>query len=158
MACRVPRAICFGAYTRQTRIRTNELSFWSFGVAVLLFSLGAGIAIYDGVAKLADPLPNKYLQIAYAVLAATFIALVVITRLALKQLTLAGPRTSGTARACARTGRQHGCHRKPRRPPRRGDRSRRHRHCGRAVGAHGGRLCGDRDRSAAGRRRGVHVA
>jgi hypothetical protein len=85
--------------SRSTPTRANEIFFWSFGVAVLLFSLGAGIAIYDGVAKLADPLPNKYLHIAYAVLTGAFVALVMIARLALKQLAPAGPRTSRTARA-----------------------------------------------------------
>jgi divalent metal cation (Fe/Co/Zn/Cd) transporter len=84
---------------RTSPARANEIFFWSFGVAVLLFSLGAGIAIYDGVAKLADPLPNKYLHIAYAVLTGAFVALVMIARLALKQLAPAGPRTSRTARA-----------------------------------------------------------
>lgn len=84
---------------RTAPTRANEIAFWSFGVAVLLFSLGAGIAIYDGVAKLADPLPNKYLHIAYAVLTAAFFALAIIARLALKQLSPAGPRTSRTARA-----------------------------------------------------------
>lgn len=79
--------------------QANEVSFWSFGVAVLLFSLGAGIAIYDGVAKLADPLPNKYIHFAYAALAAAFIAHAVTARLAVKQLTPALPRTTGTARA-----------------------------------------------------------
>ena len=79
--------------------QANEISFWSFGVAVLLFSLGAGIAIYDGVAKLADPLPNKYVHIAYAALAAAFIAHAVTARLAVKQLTPALPRTTGAARA-----------------------------------------------------------
>ncbi|WP_439541818.1 cation transporter [Hyphomicrobium sp.] len=84
---------------RTAGTQANEISFWSFGVAVLLFSLGAGIAIYDGVAKLADPLPNKYVHIAYAALAAAFIAHAVTARLAVKQLTPAVPRTTGTARA-----------------------------------------------------------
>ena len=31
---------------------SRELYFWSFIVAILLFSLGAGVAIYEGIAKL----------------------------------------------------------------------------------------------------------
>ena len=77
---------------QSTTAPSSEVAFWSYGVAVLLFSLGAGIAIYDGVAKLADPLPNKYLHIAYAVLASAFVALALAARMALKQLTPAEPR------------------------------------------------------------------
>ena len=35
----------------------KELYFWSFVVAILLFSMGAGVAIYEGVTKLAHPHP-----------------------------------------------------------------------------------------------------
>lgn len=68
-----------------------EMYFWSFGVAVLLFSLGAGIAIYDGVAKLAEPLPNRYHHIAFTALAGTFVLAVAATYLALKNLSAPQP-------------------------------------------------------------------
>ncbi len=34
-----------------------ELYFWSFIVAILLFSLGAGVSIYEGIDKLYRPHP-----------------------------------------------------------------------------------------------------
>jgi cation diffusion facilitator family transporter len=45
-----------------------ELYFWSFIVAILLFSLGAGIAIYEGVDKLLHPHPIENVRILYIVL------------------------------------------------------------------------------------------
>lgn len=47
---------------------SRELYFWSFVVAVLLFSLGAGISIYEGVDKLRHPHPVTSPEIAYIVL------------------------------------------------------------------------------------------
>lgn len=35
----------------------KELYFWSFVVAILLFSLGAGVAIYEGAQKIIEPHP-----------------------------------------------------------------------------------------------------
>lgn len=46
----------------------RELYFWSFIVAILLFSMGAGVSIYEGVAKLTNPHPLHEPQVAYAVL------------------------------------------------------------------------------------------
>ena len=46
----------------------KELYFWSFVVAILLFSLGAGDSIYEGVAKLADPHPLQSVFVNYIVL------------------------------------------------------------------------------------------
>ncbi len=45
-----------------------ELYFWSFIVAILLFSLGAGIAIYEGIDKLRNPHAIENAHILYAVL------------------------------------------------------------------------------------------
>ena len=45
-----------------------EIYFWSFIVAFLLFSLGAGVAIYEGVDKLLHPHPIYAPYIIYAVL------------------------------------------------------------------------------------------
>lgn len=75
----------------QPRGAGYEMYFWSFGVAVLLFSLGAGIAIYDGVAKLAAPLPNRYQHIAFTALAAGFVLTTAMVYLALKNLASAAP-------------------------------------------------------------------
>ena len=46
-----------------------ELYFWSFVVGMLLFSLGAGVAIYEGVDKTAHPAPIEQAHIVYIVLA-----------------------------------------------------------------------------------------
>jgi cation diffusion facilitator family transporter len=46
----------------------KELYFWSFVVAVLLFSLGSGVSIYEGVDKLLHPHPIKNPEVNYAVL------------------------------------------------------------------------------------------
>ena len=45
-----------------------ELYFWSFIVAIVLFSLGAGVAIYEGIDKLRNPHPIDHVQVLYAVL------------------------------------------------------------------------------------------
>ena len=47
---------------------SREIYFWSFIVAILLFSMGAGVSIYEGVQKLAEPHPIIDPQINYAVL------------------------------------------------------------------------------------------
>lgn len=46
----------------------KELYFWSFIVAILLFSLGAGVALYEGAEKLHDPHPMTNVHINYIVL------------------------------------------------------------------------------------------
>lgn len=46
----------------------KEIYFWSFVVAILLFSLGAGIAIYEGVDKLRNPHPVTDPIVNYVVL------------------------------------------------------------------------------------------
>jgi cation diffusion facilitator family transporter len=51
---------------------SKELYFWSFVVAILLFSLGAGVAMYEGVEKLIDPHPVTDPLVNYAVLAVAF--------------------------------------------------------------------------------------
>lgn len=47
---------------------SKELYFWSFVVAILLFSLGAGISIYEGVDKLRHPHAIDHIHIIYMVL------------------------------------------------------------------------------------------
>lgn len=46
----------------------KELYFWSFVVAILIFGLGAGISIYEGVHKIQNPAPITQPIINYAVL------------------------------------------------------------------------------------------
>ena len=47
----------------------RELYFWSFVVALLLFALGAGISVYEGISHIADPSPIDDITVNYLVLA-----------------------------------------------------------------------------------------
>jgi cation diffusion facilitator family transporter len=51
----------------------RELYFWSFIVAILVFSLGAGVAIYEGILHVLHPEPGADPLIAYIVLAVSFV-------------------------------------------------------------------------------------
>ena len=51
----------------------RELYFWSFVVAVLVFSLGAGVSIYEGIIHIANPEEAVSPLIAYAVLLVAFL-------------------------------------------------------------------------------------
>src|SRR5438309_10230848 len=46
----------------------RELYFWSFVVAVLVFSLGAGVSVYEGIIHIAHPEPAVSPIIDYAVI------------------------------------------------------------------------------------------
>jgi cation diffusion facilitator family transporter len=46
----------------------KELYFWSFVVAILIFGLGAGISVYEGIHKIQDPQPIARPMINYVVL------------------------------------------------------------------------------------------
>jgi cation diffusion facilitator family transporter len=46
----------------------KEIYFWSFIVAMVLFALGAGVAIYEGIEKVLDPHPLRDVFWIYAVL------------------------------------------------------------------------------------------
>jgi cation diffusion facilitator family transporter len=51
----------------------KELYFWAFVVAILIFAVGAGVSIYEGVLKLIDPHPIDNIYINYAVLGAALV-------------------------------------------------------------------------------------
>src|SRR5205809_5467836 len=51
----------------------RELYFWSFVVAVLVFSLGAGVSIYEGILHIMNPEEAVSPLVAYAVLAFAFL-------------------------------------------------------------------------------------
>lgn len=55
-----------------------DIYFWSYVAAVLLYAMGAGVAIYDGVHKVMEPQPIASPHVAYAVLGPAF-ALVALT-------------------------------------------------------------------------------
>lgn len=46
----------------------KELYFWSFVVAILIFGVGAGLSIYEGVHGVLEPSPVKNVGISYVVL------------------------------------------------------------------------------------------
>jgi len=50
----------------------RELYFWSFVVALLVFALGAGVSVYEGVVHFLEPEPAVSPLIAYGVLAIAF--------------------------------------------------------------------------------------
>ena len=47
----------------------RELYFWSFIVAILIFALGAGVSIYEGLSHLRHPVPIEHPGLNYVVLA-----------------------------------------------------------------------------------------
>ena len=51
----------------------RELYFWSFVVAVLVFALGAGVSIYEGIIHISNPEPAVSPIIAYGVLLVAFL-------------------------------------------------------------------------------------
>ena len=51
----------------------RELYFWSFVVAVLVFSLGAGVSVYEGIIHIAEPEHAVSPFIAYTVLGIAFV-------------------------------------------------------------------------------------
>ena len=51
----------------------RELYFWSFVVALLVFALGAGVSVYEGIVHLLEPEPAVAPVIAYGVLAIAFV-------------------------------------------------------------------------------------
>ncbi len=46
----------------------KEIYFWSFVVAILIFAVGAGISIYEGVHSLTNPEPMENFRVSYIVL------------------------------------------------------------------------------------------
>src|SRR5919107_2193066 len=51
----------------------RELYFWSFVVAVLVFALGAGVSVYEGVIHIVEPEPAVSPLVAYGVLLVAFL-------------------------------------------------------------------------------------
>lgn len=51
----------------------RELYFWSFIVALLVFALGAGVSLYEGVTHILDPEPIRDVTVSYVVFALAFL-------------------------------------------------------------------------------------
>jgi cation diffusion facilitator family transporter len=51
----------------------RELYLWSFVVALLLFAIGSGVSLYEGITHVLNPNPIENVGINYAVLAASFL-------------------------------------------------------------------------------------
>jgi cation diffusion facilitator family transporter len=51
----------------------KEIYFWSFVVAILIFAVGAGVSIYEGVRHVLHPVPITKVTITYIVLALAFV-------------------------------------------------------------------------------------
>lgn len=51
----------------------KELYFWSFVVAILIFGLGAGFSIYEGVHGILQPNPVRNVMVSYIVLALSLV-------------------------------------------------------------------------------------
>ena len=50
-----------------------ELYFWAFVVAILIFAVGAGVSIYEGVLKIVEPHPISNPMVNYIVLGAAIV-------------------------------------------------------------------------------------
>ncbi len=62
-----------------------ELYFWAFVVAILIFAVGAGVSIYEGVLKIIEPHPISNPMVNYVVLGAAIVFEGVAWSLALKE-------------------------------------------------------------------------
>jgi len=63
----------------------RELYFWSFIVALLIFSLGAGISFYQGVVHIREPVPITDPHVNYIVLGVSFVFEAATSWIALKE-------------------------------------------------------------------------
>ena len=50
-----------------------ELYFWAFVVAIMVFAVGAGVSVYEGIAKLRAPEPITSVYVNYIVLAVAMV-------------------------------------------------------------------------------------
>lgn len=67
---------------------SGEAYFWSFIVAIILFTSGAIFSIYEGVQKLRHPAPVAYLPLALLVLCVSMIAEGVALRVAFRKINI----------------------------------------------------------------------
>ena len=67
----------------------KEIYFWSFVVAILIFAVGAGVSIYEGIHHLRHPVEMESAMINYIVLGAALIFEGVVWALAMREFTRA---------------------------------------------------------------------
>jgi cation diffusion facilitator family transporter len=67
---------------------SGEAYFWSFIVAIILFTSGAIFAIYEGVRKLRHPAPVDHIQYAFLVLGIAVIAEALSLRIAFRKINI----------------------------------------------------------------------
>jgi cation diffusion facilitator family transporter len=70
----------------------RELYFWSFVVALLIFALGAGVSLYEGVRHVLQPEPIRQAHVNYIVLALAFLFEGASWIVSFRQFSAAGPR------------------------------------------------------------------
>ena len=63
----------------------KEIYFWSFIVAIMVFAVGAGISIYEGIHSIMDPHPIENVLISYGVLGTAIIFTGIAWYFALKE-------------------------------------------------------------------------
>lgn len=63
----------------------REFYFWCFIVALLVFALGAGVAVIQGITHVLDPHPIEHVQVTYAVLALSMVIEGATFRISLRQ-------------------------------------------------------------------------
>ncbi len=67
---------------------SGEAYFWSFIVAIILFTTGAIFSIYEGINKLRHPAPVEHLPVALAILAIAIVAESLSLRVAFKAISI----------------------------------------------------------------------
>ncbi len=63
----------------------RELYFWSFIVALLVFAVGAGVSLYEGIAHLLAPHPIEHVLVNYFVIGLSFVFEAASWRVAMKE-------------------------------------------------------------------------
>lgn len=63
----------------------KEIYFWSFVVAIMIFAVGAGVSIYEGVHHIQHPTPIENVRISYLVLGLAFLFEIIPWGIALKE-------------------------------------------------------------------------
>lgn len=62
----------------------KEVYFWAFVVAILIFAVGSGVSLYEGIHHLQDPGPVRNVYVNYIVLALAFVFEAVATSFAFR--------------------------------------------------------------------------